>query len=31
MTDKQFYSIFSDALSNEGAPREAFVSDCPKK
>lgn len=27
MTDKQFYSIFSDALSNEGASREAFVSD----
>lgn len=27
MTDKQFYNIFSDALSNEGAPREAFVSD----
>lgn len=27
MTDKQFYSIFSDALSNESASREAFVSD----
>lgn len=27
MTDKQFYSIFSDALSNKGASREAFVSD----
>lgn len=27
MTDKQFCSIFSDALSNEGASREAFVSD----
>lgn len=27
MTDKQFYSIFSDALSNDGASREAFVSD----
>lgn len=27
MTDKQFYSIFSAALSNEGASREAFVSD----
>lgn len=27
MTDKQFYSIFSDALSNESASRESFVSD----
>ena len=27
MTDKQFYSIFSDALSDEGASRESFVSD----
>lgn len=27
MTDKQFCSIFLDALSNEGASREAFVSD----
>lgn len=27
MTDKQFYSIFSDALSNESASREAFISD----
>lgn len=27
MTDKQFYSIFSDALSNEDASRESFVSD----
>lgn len=27
MTDKQFYIIFSDALSDEGASREAFVSD----
>ena len=27
MTDNQFYSIFSDALSNEGASRESFVSD----
>lgn len=27
MTDKQFYSIFTDALSDEGASREAFVSD----
>lgn len=27
MTDKQFYSIFTDAISDDGASREAFVSD----
>ena len=27
MTDKQFYSIFTDAISDEGASRESFVSD----